>query len=612
MSDFDKNTTGPQSYDLSVLRTGPDYRATKKWTWDTKRQAWHLNPFDAGKLFTVEKHRYSNLPEYVEHLEYVRQDERRFVISGALTPTYAALLTANPDAAIVKNKNSKSPTFQEVPLRVLCIDIDTWIMPSWADLATDPESVIEVALRDLLPPSFHDATYWWQLSSSAGFATGVLKVHLFFWMTTSATNQHIKDVLKQSAPGVCRSIYHAVQPIYVHDPVIEGGADPLPRRTGWHKGAAAEVVLPALVVGGGAKRHQGASRRPSGGSIADALARIGDGRDGFHEPLRDAIKAYAARCNHTGERDDEAAKEEFRRALRAAPGYDSIVEATHCKNRYLQQSIDGAFRWLSDNADGRPMEAESRLPTQTLAEGRAAVKTHIQAHYERMAVWNMRDAEDRLANPPEHAALSVAVGVGKSFESRDEMAWLLDVIAEEKNNRVILLAPTHKLKAETLQAMIKQGINAAEFRGREAIDPNGDGKATMCMDLRAVEDAMAINASVENAVCGTAKGAQCPFRTTCAYQRQKAPCAAAAVLIASHRSLFHPLPEEVTKNVAGVIVDESFWQNGLQTDLLDLSSFASDPARYPVLDTELSKDGVSVVSDVDTAMLVDLSRKAET
>ncbi len=126
------------------------------------------------------------------------------------------------------------------------IDIDNFPLRPSDDLVDDPEAAIEHAISELLPPAFHDTEAWWQLSSSAGFSAGMLKVHVFFWLSEPVHNLHIKAVLKQHAPRVDLAPFNAAQPHYIAAPVIEGGHDPLPRRTGWRKGSDAAVTLPPL------------------------------------------------------------------------------------------------------------------------------------------------------------------------------------------------------------------------------------------------------------------------------------------------------------------------------------------------------------------------------
>ena len=133
-------------------------------------------------------------------------------------------------------KGDADPSLLEVPCPWLMIDIDNFPLRPSDDLVDDPEAAIEHAISELLPPAFHDTEAWWQLSSSAGFSAGMLKVHVFFWLSEPVHNLHIKAVLKQHAPRVDLAPFNAAQPHYIAAPVIEGGHDPLPRRTGWRQG----------------------------------------------------------------------------------------------------------------------------------------------------------------------------------------------------------------------------------------------------------------------------------------------------------------------------------------------------------------------------------------
>ncbi len=48
-----------------------------------------------------------------------------------------------------------------------------------------------------------------------------------------------------------RAPLNAAQPHYTFDPIIENGHDPLPRRTGWIKGALDQLAATAAAWGGG-------------------------------------------------------------------------------------------------------------------------------------------------------------------------------------------------------------------------------------------------------------------------------------------------------------------------------------------------------------------------
>ena len=88
-------------------------------------------------------------------------------------------------------------------------------------------AVIEEAIQALLPEPFHDAECFWQLSSSAGFVLGVLKVHLCYWLSEAQDNAYLRAWFKHFAPYIDIAPFNAVQPHYVADPKIEQGDDPL-------------------------------------------------------------------------------------------------------------------------------------------------------------------------------------------------------------------------------------------------------------------------------------------------------------------------------------------------------------------------------------------------
>ena len=64
-------------------------------------------------------------------------------------------------------------------------------------------------------------------------------------------NEDLKLYLQLHAPGVDRAPFDAAQPHYTFDPTIENGHDPLPRRTGWIKGALDQLAATAAAWGGG-------------------------------------------------------------------------------------------------------------------------------------------------------------------------------------------------------------------------------------------------------------------------------------------------------------------------------------------------------------------------
>lgn len=620
---------------LTILRCTGSARATKRWSWNPTLQEWVKVGYQAGARFTAEEHPVADLADLATVLERVSADPRALVVRGILSQWARDELAAGHTIWRRKHlKNGIQPTLEEASRRWIMVDVDNWPLPSWGDLADDPEIVLEHAIRELLPEPFHDAECWWQLSSSAGFVPGVLKAHLFYWLSEPADNLHIKKVLAEYAPAIDRSLFSAAQPHYVAAPIIQGGPDPIPRRTGWRRGLEPHVILPTPTPDWRPARLSSATGGAPVGGVE--LLGDGDGLAGFHAPLRTATMRYAKQCKRTGQRDDEGLKASLRTAIDAAPRKRQSV-ADYLSDDYLDRLIVGAFALLSAEPDVQTMRPQFAAPHQTVQQARDAIAAHVGAFLGRVVAWH-RMGE---APPAEHAALVVGVGVGKSKGAREAMAGFITAVQgadrsyEEKvmegalPHRVLWLVPTHRLGNEALTAMEDLGLSVAVMRGREAkvpirVVPGDDDEPPeplpMCLNLPAVEDAISIGHDVESAVCGSGKPGEpaCPYRDQCEYQKQKRAVAQADVVIAAHQALFHRIPKQATDNVGLVIADESWWQAGILPNReIRLGSFADEPLLYPVLQkgdfrgTGRTRSWRMITADEATNDLHVLSAKAQ-
>ncbi|HEY8612347.1 MAG TPA: hypothetical protein VIL69_13775 [Roseomonas sp.] len=544
-------------------------------------------------------------------VEDSRHDPRVFVVRGKLLPEALAALAENPQYRFRRakkvSKTGKAATLAEVARRWVMIDIDGYPMRDSADLATDPEEVIESAIRDLLPPCFHDAACFWQLSSSAGFVAGVLKVHLFFWLAEPISNEDFKLFLHVHAPGVDRAPFNAAQPHYIADPVIEGGHDPLPRRTGWIKGLDDEVTLPALDLAAlRAAIHKRREKVATGAgldpfaarTVAGALALLGDGegREGWHSPLRRATLLYAYQTSPKN-RDDDAVKVACRDAIQAAaerePGQHAAADlARFGSDAYLDSLLDGAFAWIDATKREMPegVVPYHEAPAHSVEDARGAITGQVGDFLTAATAWHNLPEEKRI-DPPQ-VGLAIEVGGGKSTVTRAEVSpWSEQQEAARLPHRVLFGVPTVKLGGLAEQAESHfadmPGRKVAIHRGRSQVDPkNPDQK--MCADLDAVKLAVSAGESVETAVCGSGKDGKpsCPFRkgeNQCGYYRQQKAVAEADVVIAAHEAVFH-MPAGVKKNLGLVVMDEAWWQDGVKTGRFVFVDDLIDSVKmFPVL-----------------------------
>jgi len=124
--------------------------------------------------------------------------------------------------------------FIDQPLSSFMLDIDKY-KPDFGDPVEEPELCIDGYLRKVLPKEFWDASYHWQLSSSAGQPSNrdTLKAHVWFWLETPRKCSELYEWAKLIGPQVDKAVYRRAQIRYTANPIFEEGReDPVPVRSG--------------------------------------------------------------------------------------------------------------------------------------------------------------------------------------------------------------------------------------------------------------------------------------------------------------------------------------------------------------------------------------------
>jgi hypothetical protein len=362
---------------MTVLIAQGDHTASKSYEYQPA-SGWHkISDYDIGFWFRAVPYEATSLRELIEAINAIRESRNAFIVRGELDQAWHDAVARDPEYRIARRKNGKDdgypPHLTEVPRQWIMVDVDNYPLPPGFDLAHDPAGAIALALADLLPAAFREADCFWQLSSSAGVVPGVLKAHVFFWLSEPMDNDALRRWFAHHAPLVDIAPFNAVQPHFIADPTLIGADDPLPTRTGWRDGTAQTVTLEPLPADPAPDRRKreprNGERQASGSpldarSIDDALARLGngDGLAGFHRPLLAASMQYALRCQQGGARDDAAFKAKLRAAIEAAPKRDGHTAADHMEEPYLARLIDGAFALLGNEAKHADSVGQFRPP----------------------------------------------------------------------------------------------------------------------------------------------------------------------------------------------------------------------------------------------------------
>jgi putative DNA primase/helicase len=187
-----------------------------------------------------------------------------------------------------------------------------------------------------------------------------------------------------------------------------------------------------------------------------------------------------------------------------------------------------------------------------------------------------RDTLDEEEDPtPAHAQRS-PTGVGKTKIGAKEIAAYRKARREDGDNGPLAtlpfgyFGPTLRLNESTAGEFRESDLTAKGYRGRFALDPDVPGNAErpeaqqqlMCLTPERVKQALAWHQSVQESCCKKGKQ-ECEYFNTCAFQKQLRG-SQPDVWLAAHEMLYHD--QKALKNLAGIIVDESFSQDGIHAE----------------------------------------------
>jgi hypothetical protein len=201
-----------------------------------------------------------------------------------------------------KNPRQGQPaTFEAAAHHWFGVDLDHLDAPALTDPATEPDAAIDY-LIGLLPAACHDASCWWEFTSSQSLpkadpaAPDTLSARLAFWSEALLTDDQLKRcaVAHNAANGGVKIIdpclYDAIQAHYVAAPSFVGMTDPLPRRHGVRRGLDDTVSLVIPPPHPKRQDEPGTGGYEPGQGVAAYLAMIG--KPHFREPIVKCIASF--------------------------------------------------------------------------------------------------------------------------------------------------------------------------------------------------------------------------------------------------------------------------------------------------------------------------------
>jgi hypothetical protein len=350
---------------LTILICKPGYRATKKHY--MRDGGVVTDNFGAGMFFDHRVYRIENIFHLSAVLKLIERLPTVLVIRGL------------PQAHVIENRWNPRRKYKPATFLTpsqgryyVMIDIDKLPLPSGLKLQTGTVQSVIAHVIKLLPEEFHDASFHWQLSSSAGLRDpSVVSIHFWFWLAQPTTDQDLKRWGKSvnKALGfklIDVTLFNDIQQHYTAAPIFVGLDDPFPERSGLVEKAIHEValVLPAeQPLASKPQKQKGTGTRParqvrgaSGHGFEHKLSLIGDheGGEGFHGPIISAIASYVSAVGGDNV-DKEWLLDTVRNRVMSADS--SHHEASYidikASREYLMPAIEGAISKFGDSATRR-------------------------------------------------------------------------------------------------------------------------------------------------------------------------------------------------------------------------------------------------------------------
>ena len=319
--------------------------ATKTFQFDPLCRVWaKVSDYDRHSDVLLMRGPCTSLAELADLIQVIAANDC-YIVRGEITEAAEAVMAGDGfcNRRKMPRGSNDHPSLREIARRWLMIDVDDWPIPAYLSLAdaSDHVLVADAMIRDVCAFPFHDADCWFQWSSSCALQFGdTASAHLWFWLDQPEKNERLRSYTIANMPGVDYAPFNAVQPHYVTPPVLIGGHDPMPARTGWRRGLHPMVTMPSFVS---PRTNEG--NRPTGGSStgaswAEPLCHVGDDKRRFYAPIRDAIWRYSGLI-------DRGATSNNPKVIRVIQ--QVVVEASRSPARNIERYMNA--EWLQQMID---------------------------------------------------------------------------------------------------------------------------------------------------------------------------------------------------------------------------------------------------------------------
>lgn len=552
------------------------------------------NSYQSGTYFNAEIYTVSDIESLSQLLSDPDKVKSTIIIRGL---PHEDIDLAIPVRRKIYRATTEQTHFNEQPFidqpqPWLMIDIDKFQLPTKLNVIEDTEAAIEYTVQQL-PPEFHNVTYHWQLSSSAGlFSPDKLSVHLWFWSINPILTYDLRVWAKAynglyESKLIDQALYNPVQPHYVTDPSFFPPLnDPIQKRSGLtHKEQLAvdiNLSIQAPVDSTIDSYRQNSSTpfaiQSEAHGYENILAELGDhvSGGGFYKPLLRATGSIvrekgAEWVKHNIEAVITDLKEWINDADQSNHSHAEILR--YQSREFLSQLIINAIeKGFGDHTDFvHPQFPAMDMP---LSQAMYSLKNDLVVSALRAASLNKLDFVRDLQT----VVIKAAAGIGKTTKLSALMAkwdvWSCKFIeyyvpSHNLSNQIkvdlLAMMQSSTLKRDWDPALIQINV----IRSFDYQDTEGNYYCNKHVEAKQLSEK---GFGVEYYLCGN-KDKHCEYYNDCLYQNQfrqfelkdedKLATGLPSINVMAHNHLFLTKRNKLPKPSL-VIIDEAFYQKGIQ------------------------------------------------
>ncbi|MDC1090405.1 hypothetical protein OAQ01_03165 [Emcibacteraceae bacterium] len=564
---------------ITILKSCNDVPACKRFT--LEEGILKKLPEQMEKYFDVEEMGLNSFEDLSNILAELEAEPNSLVIRGKLIAgrdttnirrTGSAALVDHPE----KNFNPQSR-------RWCMLDIDDLELPEdYSDIDKHPEEIL-VHTISKLPEEFRSAACRYQFSANMGVKTGMIKVHLWYWLDRAVSDLEMKAWTNtNSEVPIDQALFSPVQVHYTAPPIFENGADdPLKNRSGIYTPEDASDTVSVS--------NDLDERVASIPKAARKTTITGDGKTEWIEPQE------IIRDGNTGLVIDGREKLLYQLSLSVMTELVQSKKITkkNCRDKVdlLADEMWKCFEEEADISDGkyslknarekasyRIDDFESGAVTFSSQSDNTTLYPTEESHYELNPVSRedgaaeldaqLTDFFDAVSSGDQpRKALRITMGAGKTTQTVEK---LKEYLSDNSEKLVEVYVQRHENADEfydKLSNELPDNTDVVHMYGRGGHDESK--VAPLCERYGYVKELEKAGVSVFQNACRNMDGELCEFYHGCPYIKQfnngKKLFGGNIVRILQHTTLGLPRISELEEEPDLVIIDEAFHSSVIKT-----------------------------------------------